>query len=373
MAWLDESNALHARVQAFIAATSRGEASDLFDPLAVDLAHYQATHCPPVRRLFEARGIAAGSLRCAADIPAVPTDAFRFARVAVHPAEVDTCVFRTSGTSLGAHARGEHPLRTTATYELAALTWGARLLWPDRESMRVLILAPTLEDAPDSSLGFMLDRFATHLGGRASWHVHQRGAQAELDVAGVTRACADAWTEGEPVLVLGTAFAYVHLLDALSRQGAPLPEGSRVMQTGGFKGRTREVSATTLRNQIAEIFGLSEAYVIGEYGMTELSSQLYEGTVAAALRGEQVPAGSYLPPPWVRVVAVDPVTLAPVPMGDVGLARIVDLANIDSAVAIQTADQVRVTHEGVELLGRAPGAVPRGCSLALDEMLGSNR
>src|SRR5262249_55418295 len=114
------------------------------------------------------------------------------------------------------------------------------------------------------------------------------------------------------------------------------------------------------------------------YGMTELSSQLYEGTVVSATARH----GVYFAPPWVRVTAVDPVTLAPAPAGAEGLARIVDLANVDSAVAIQTADRVRVLGEalnlsdrgpivttGVELLGRAKGAPPRGCSIAVDEML----
>jgi hypothetical protein len=107
-----------------------------------------------------------------------------------------------------------------------------------------------------------------------------------------------------------------------------------------------------------------EAFVVAEYGMTELSSQLYEGTLAGTARH-----GVYLAPPWVRVTAVDPTTLAPAATGAEGLARIVDLANVDSAVAIQTADRVRVLPEGVELLGRAPGAPPRGCSIAVDEML----
>lgn len=149
------------------------------------------------------------------------------------------------------------------------------------------------------------------------------------------------------------------------------------MQTGGFKGRSREVPAEELRSSIARAFGVPPSHVVGEYGMTELSSQLYEGTLAAALAREGAPGagvraapGLYLAPPWVRVTAVDPETLAPLPAGEIGLARIVDLANVDSAVAIQTADRVRVTEEGVELLGRAPGAPPRGCSIAIDQMLG---
>jgi hypothetical protein len=78
----------------------------------------------------------------------------------------------------------------------------------------------------------------------------------------------------------------------------------------------------------------------------------------------------YLVPPWVHVQAVDPASLEPVARREVGIARIVDLANVDSAVVVQTADRVRIVDEGVELLGRAPGASPRGCSIMIDAMLG---
>jgi hypothetical protein len=77
----------------------------------------------------------------------------------------------------------------------------------------------------------------------------------------------------------------------------------------------------------------------------------------------------YFEPPWLRVVPVDPVTLEPVAAGEVGIARIVDLGNVDSAIAIQTQDRVRRSGAGIELLGRAPGATPRGCSLAIEEFL----
>jgi hypothetical protein len=137
------------------------------------------------------------------------------------------------------------------------------------------------------------------------------------------------------------------------------------MQTGGFKGRSREVSAASLRRDVARLFALDERSVVAEYGMTELSSQFWEATLV----DERARHGVYAEPPWARVVPVDPVTLAPVPHGTVGIARIEDLANVDSAFAILTHDRVR--REGVrfELLGREPGAPPRGCSIALDEML----
>src|SRR6185436_9755765 len=98
--------------------------------------------------------------RAAEAIPALHCDVFRFARVAAHPCEEDERVFRTSGTSLGSGSRGEHPMRTTATYALGAIGWGRAMLWPDTGRLRCLVLAPSLEESPDSSLSFMLDRFA---------------------------------------------------------------------------------------------------------------------------------------------------------------------------------------------------------------------
>ncbi len=138
------------------------------------------------------------------------------------------------------------------------------------------------------------------------------------------------------------------------------------MQTGGFKGRSREVDAVELRVAIAKALGVDERRVVGEYGMTELSSQFYEAT---AVDPSAAP-GVYREPPWARVVPVDPETLVPVADGEVGIARIEDLANVDSAFAVLAQDRVRRVAGGFELLGRAPGAAPRGCSIAIDEMLG---
>lgn len=366
-----ESDALHRRVRAFIAGSLRDEATETFDALALDVARFQAAHVPAIARLAHARHAHFSHAHVDA-IPAVPTDAFRLTRVAAHPRDCDVAVFRTSGTSQGEAARGEHALRTTETYELAARAWGTRYLFPDRTDLRALVLAPSIAEQPDSSLGFMLDRFAHALTRRPAFLVHL-GAKGDavIDVMGMARAASEARHEQHPVIVLATSFALVHLLDGARKHDLRLPAGSRVMQTGGFKGKSREVEPAALRAMVAKAFRVPEAHVVAEYGMTELSSQLYEGTLAAALgRGPKLPHGVYVPPPWVRVRAVDPVSLAPVPEGEVGIARITDLANVDSAVVIQTADRVRAVDGGIELLGRAPGAPPRGCSIAIDEMLG---
>ena len=348
----------------------RGERAEPYDALALDLARFQAAHIPALARLAQATGADLGRAREAAAIPAVPCDVFRLARLATHPSACDVACFRTSGTSQG--RRGEHVLRTTETYELAAFSWGERYLWPDGTDLRALVLAPPISEVADSSLGFMLDRFAHALQRRPAFLMHaEASGEAAFDLDGLARAAAEARAEGAAIIVLATSFALVHLLDGAGGIDLRLPPGSRVMQTGGFKGRSREVAPGALRSMVAAAFAVPETHIVAEYGMTELSSQLYEGTLSAAL-GHRAgpPHGVYAPPPWMRVVAVDPDSLAPVPHGEIGIARIVDLANVDSAVVIQTSDRVRAVEGGVELLGRLPGAAPRGCSIAADEMLG---
>lgn len=356
----EESDALHARVRAFIAAAMAGAGTEPFEGLASDVARYQVRRVAPVGRLARARGLSADAPIAVDAIAAVPADVFRFARVAAHPPGDDVAVFRTSGTTGG--ARGEHAFRTLATYDAAAAAWAGRWLLGGRADLAVISLTPPPEEAADSSLVHMIALFARAQRGPVTWHL----SGGALDAEGVERACAAARREGRAALLAGTSFAFVHLLDAAGGLDLRLPEGSRAMLTGGFKGRSREVPAGELRAGIAAAFGLPGAAVVGEYGMTELSSQLYEATLLCT----QARHGVYTSPPWVRVTAADPETLAPLPEGEVGIARVVDLANVDSAVAIQTADRVRVTGAEVELLGRLPGATPRGCSLAVEEMLG---
>jgi hypothetical protein len=106
--------------------------------------------------------------------------------------------------------------------------------------------------------------------------------------------------------------------------------------------------------------------------MTELTSQLYEGVIresALAARHPEAGPGLYFEPPWLRVTPVHPVSVLPVADGETGLARFIDLGNVDSAVSVVTQDLVRRVSGGVQLLGRQPGAAPRGCSLAIEALL----
>lgn len=346
---------------------------EAFDALACDLARFQARHVPGYGRLCRARGVDPGSLTRAGDAPAVPTDAFKVASVFAFPPSSAQVTFRTSGTTLG--QRGEHRVRDVETYDRGAVAFARRTLTAGMTAgdapLGVAVLGPSPERAPDSSLTHMLSEFASRLGDGAppgDVFLLQDGV---LDLGRLDERCARALAAGgPPMLVCGAAFAFVHFLEGLDDVVVRLPPGSRVMQTGGFKGRSREVDGETLRRELARVFAIPPSDVVGEYGMTELSSQFYE-----------VERGLYQEPPWARVCAVDPQTLAPVPDGTEGIARVEDLLNVDSAFALQTADLVRIHapadgQEGkgprhFELLGRQPGATPRGCSIALDELLGS--
>jgi hypothetical protein len=366
---VDLSDALHDRVRAFATASLTGAPAEPFDHLATDIARLQAAHVPGLRRLIEAAG---QPITDAASIPAVPVDAFRLTRVAVHPEEQDAARFVTSGTT--SDARGTHAMRKTSTYRELSLSWGLPALGCDPAKRHVVVaLAPDPGPRIASSLAFMMRAFMEALDGRSlsdarpgrfdddvrdRWLVGPDGA----DLRGLARAAAVARERREPLVVLSTSFALALLVDSCDGCfGAP--DGSVVMTTGGFKGKTREIDADVLAARAAALFGVPESRIVGEYGMTELSSQLYERSAR----------GVFHPPPWLRVTPVDAETLLPVAAGEMGIARFVDLGNVDSAVAIVTQDVVRAAGEGVELMGRRAGAEARGCSLAIEEMVGGSR
>jgi hypothetical protein len=374
-ALIDASDRLHQRVQRF----ADGKTDDSFTGLALDIARFQAEASEGFRRLLRARG---AELRTLDDIPPVPSDAFRLARVTTFAPALAAVRFFTSGTS-GAE-RGTHAMRRTDTYERLSLAYGRQALLGPVGKAVVVALAPALTEPPSSSLGYMMARFMEAFDGeplgtapgeerfssasRARWLLHETG----VNLPGLRHAARAAQERGQPLLLLGTAFALVRLLDDLAGARLALPPGSVVMQTGGFKGRTREVSMEDLRAGVSDALQLPAGRVVGEYGMTELTSQLYEGIIAesalAALRPAAGP-GIYFEPPWLRVAPVDPVNLRPVAEGDVGLARFIDLGNVDSAVSVVTQDLVRRTQGGIQLLGRQAGAPPRGCSLAIETLL----
>jgi len=334
-----------------------------FARLALDLFAFQFAHCEPYRRFCERRGATPERIGDWRAIPAVPTAAFKEVPLRCFPAERTVRTFRTSGTS-GA-ARGELALDTLELYEASLLPTLRRHLLPELPpggSARILALAPPPEEAPDSSLTHMFATAIAAFGAPGSGFFVEGGALCERELLRALEASGDG-----PCLLAGTAFAFVHLADALAARGArlALPSPVRIMETGGFKGRSRELSREKLHAELTERLGVPGARIVNQYGMTELASQFYDSTLAepgAPLRK--------LGPPWVRVAIVDPETDAAAAPGEPGSIVVHDLANTGSIAAIRTADLGRRVADGFEVLGREPGAEERGCSIGADLLLG---
>lgn len=275
------------------------------------------------------------------DIPAVPVSLFKELDLGPQPPLPSDALFRTSGTT--GQVRGVHRTRNTRLYDLGAVLH-AHARVPALPEHMISLCPPE----PDSSLGHMLRLFGT---------VNQCFSDGLIHAD--TWECISDVSHHRPIFIAATAFA----LDALLAMpgAAALDSRSVVMVTGGFKGRTTRLDPPGLYRVLASRLGASR--VAGEYGMTELSSQLWTDPVPAG----EVP-GAFVAPPWLAVYTVDPVS--GVPTGGEGLLRFVDLANLGSVLAIETQDLGRVVPdpEGdrVTLLGRLEGAELRGCSLRVE-------
>ncbi len=331
-----------------------------FGSLALDLFSYQYRHNSAYQRLCEAYGVEPGMVRSWKEIPAVPTGAFKEARLATFPEEQEVRTFRTSGSTTD--LRGELHLDTLDLYEASLLATLSAYVCPEGNPIRFAVLAPSGAEVPDSSLSHMFDVAVRALGTPESrFYVSAEGWDPEGLLGDLRHA-------QEPVALVGTTFALVHLLDLLASRGSSivLPEGSRVMETGGFKGRSREVSREELHSSIEKRLGVSRARIVNQYGMCELASQFYESTLRTGS-----PTATKCVPPWVRTRVVDPGTLDEVPQGSVGILVHYDLANTGSVVAVQTSDLGCWVGDGFEVVGRAPDAEARGCSVAADLLLGA--
>lgn len=356
-----------------------------FDGLAREIFAFQFERCTPYQRFCLARGATPDSVRDWTQIPAVPTGAFKEVALRCFPPEREQKVFRTSGTSSA--GRGELHLDTLELYEASLLATLHRFLFPDLRApgggaegrrMTIRVLAPPPEEAADSSLSHMFRCALEAFGCRDSGYDVRGG---RLDLEGLARRLEVACAQQRPVSLCGTTFAFVHLLEGLERAGAEtsaraLAPGSRIMETGGFKGRAREMPRQALHAALEARLGVPRERIINQYGMTELGSQFYDSRLRDALAGRSRGPRRKLGPPWARVRIVDPETGLEAEPGEPGMIAIHDLANTGSVAAIQTADLGRRIpahpggENGFEILGREPGAEERGCSIAADAMLG---
>jgi hypothetical protein len=350
------------RALRFIRAPSPRE----FESVAREVFAFQYEENAPYRAFCRRRGVRPATLTRWQEIPALPTAAFKSAALTCGP---PGRLFKTSGTLRGEQDRGKHHLPELALYDAAWEEPFRRHVVPDRREMRILSLIPDGKTLPDSSLSYMVDRIMDRFGARGSGFFLGRDG---MDAPRMTRALGQAIKDEEPVLLLTTAFAAITFLDELEVRDVKLslPKGSRIMDTGGFKNRAREVARDELLHFYEDVLGVPPCRVVGEYGMTEMCSQFYETTLCDSFAGKAAAERLYEGPPWVRTRVLDPDTLEPVPDGREGLLAHLDLANAWSVCSIVTEDLGMTAGAGFRLLGRAQEAELRGCSLAAEELLG---
>jgi hypothetical protein len=360
-----------------------------FDSLALELFTLQFANNAAYRKICEARGLAPKVVEHWTQIPAVPTGAFKELELSSIPPDERTAVFHSSGTTEQKPSRHFHNAESLAVYEASLWKWFDRNVLRSvdgssassgktrgRAVRAPIFLTPPPAQAPHSSLVRMFETVRRKLGAPESVFVGQIGTNGAwaLDFDAAFAALNSSPTTRHPSLLLGTAFSFVHLLDYLAERDlrVELPAGSRVMETGGYKNRSRSMPKTELHALISERLGVLPENIVCEYGMSELSSQAYDSVTSGEWRVARNAAASCHPspvtrhfhfPPWARVQIISPETGREVADGETGLIRIFDLANVFSVAAIQTEDLGIRRGDGFELMGRAQLAESRGCSL----------
>lgn len=367
--------ALYAeRLRKFIARPSTSgvpTAEGEFNQLALELFALQFENVPAYRRLCLAKSVSPAEITHWKQIPAVPTMAFKELELTSLPPEERTAVFHSSGTTEQRPSRHFHSADSLAVYEASLLPWFQENFLSDHEDLLenesvnatekfgFIILTPPPTLAPNSSLVHMFETVRRELGSRDSFFGGQLDSAGAwtLDIEQVLFGIRKSMCANRPIAIVGTAFSFVHLLDHFEAKNMRyrLAEGSRVLETGGYKGRSRVLPKTELHSLITKHLGIPTSHIVCEYGMSELSSQAYDAPLAHS-RTFKFPA-------WARVQITSPETGLEVAEGETGLIRIYDLANVRSVMAIQTED-LGIRHgDGFELIGRSAVVEPRGCSL----------
>ncbi len=377
-----------ARLRELIGNAQSPIGNPQFSELALELFALQLKYNPAYRKVCASRKPMPGALEHWTEIPPMPTAVFKELELTSIPPAERTAVFHSSGTTEQKPSRHFHCPASLELYE--ASLWSSFLgnVQSDLRftiyDLRLVCLTPPPAQAPHSSLVHMFETVRQKFGGESvpaspvflggvaadgSWTLNFDATLAALNESLVTR---------HPSLLLGTAFSFVHLLDYLAENNLrlQLPAGSRVMETGGYKNRSRSMPKSELHQLVTERLGVPPSHIICEYGMSELSSQAYEGVTGDAWRvtgNGNLPCHSSLDtrhfrfPQWARVQIISPETGREVAEGETGLIRVFDLANVFSVLGIQTEDLGVRRAEHFELIGRAQFAEPRGCSLMMAE------
>ena len=307
-----------------------------FNHLSLSIFHWQYQHNKIYQQWVDLLGVHLNDVKIPQSIPALPISFFKDYDVVTGnlPPKI---VFESSGTTGMVTSR--HGLVDEQLYEKSFLE-GFQNQYGALEGWCVIALLPAYLERQHSSLVYMANCMIAQTG-------HPNSGFYLYNYAELARTIEALEAKGQKTLLLGVTFA---LLD-FSAQFPMKLNHTIVMETGGMKGRGKELTRLELHETLSSRLGLSAVH--GEYGMTELLSQAYS-------KGD----GKYQCPPWMKVYVKkedDPFELSET---GTGLIQVIDLANIYSCAFIATQDIGRVYEDGsFEVLGRMDHADVRGCSL----------
>lgn len=315
--------------------------SGCFEEMALEGFAVQFAGNAAYRRYCEALGRTPETVVGWLEIPALPTDVFKIPDVGLRcfPGHEVGGFFLTSGTTR--EVKGKHEWRDLELYEASVLGTWRELGLPVLD--RPWFFSQRAEKAPHSSLVRMFEI----LDKNGEWLIGADG-----------RIATEKFSPTGAAAVLGTSIALLRACEEM--KPTRLAEGSWIFETGGSKGLKASFAPEQVRAKLSEHFGVPESRVLNEYGMTELSSQFYKWGAQETHKG----------PPWVGVRVVDVNTGQLAEPGEIGYLEIVDLANLETVMAIRTQDlAVAVGEREFILFGRDPEAVARGCSRGVEDVL----
>lgn len=307
----------------------------LFGDLAMSLFVY----CKAENRVYNeyVTNIKKQEIRDWREIPCLPVEVFKRRKVVSYTEDAEY-VFHSSGTGMTEVSK-VHVKSLTAYIEKAKASFEYR--YGNIEDYCFISLLPSYMENPNSSLICMMDAFIkmSKFSETQSYFTDYEALISKLN---------ELKTKGQKTVLMGVSYA---LLDLAERYKLSL-EGIIIMETGGMKGRRKEITREELHSQLTGSFGVEEIH--SEYGMSELMSQFYS-------KGY----GVFECLPWMRVLVhdfQDPLEL--VEDGKAGRISVIDLSSVDNCPFIKTSDIGRILGDGrFEVLGRMDGSDIRGCNL----------
>lgn len=306
-----------------------------FEQKALEVFYYQATHTPIYQAFIQHLGIRPAEVVRVAQIPFLPIAFFKQHEVSI-PGKA-TQVFTSSGTT--GMQTSKHLVHDIRLYQESYRTAFA-LFYGDISDYTLLAVLPSYAEREGSSLMYMVDDLLQQAQAGSGYYLHNHQALYE--------ALEKLKKMQKPTILLGVTYA---LLDFVEQYTIQFPE-LIVMETGGMKGKRKELIREELHEQLCQGFGVS--HIHSEYGMTELLSQAYS-------KGK----GIFSCPPWMQICIRDTNDpLSYLPSGKSGGINVIDLANVHSCSFIATQDLGKLIGPNqFEVLGRFDASDIRGCNL----------